>query len=75
MMLNGYSASDIHHFLHQAWGELCPNIQTVYRVMADFQSGKRLSLGDAARSGRPTSVTTENVDKVKSLVDENPEFS
>ena len=43
--------------------------------MADFQSGKRLSLGDAARSGRPTSVTTENVDKVKSLVDENPEFS
>lgn len=76
MMLNNYTASDIHRLLHQAWGDECPNIRTVYRVMSDFESGERKSVEDATRSGRPrTSVTAANVEAVRELVEENNRVS
>ncbi|KAL0869565.1 hypothetical protein ABMA27_005831 [Loxostege sticticalis] len=48
-----------------------PSKTTIYRWFAEFQRG-RVKLSDESRQGRPkTSVTQENVDVVRKLIEED----
>ena len=58
--------------LTQAFGDLAPLCATVFRWFAEFKRG-RTSLKDERRSGRPTSVVTEeNISAVEALIKEDP---
>ena len=56
----------------QAFGDLAPSHATVFRWFAEFKRG-RTSLKDEERSGRSTSVVTEeNISAVEALIKEDP---
>ena len=58
--------------LTQTFGDLAPSRATVFCWFAEFKRG-RISLKDEERSGRPTSVMTEeNISTVEALIKEDP---
>ena len=54
----GLNESQTLERLIQAFGDLVPSRATVFRWFAEFKRG-RTSLKDEERSGRPTSIVTE----------------
>ena len=70
---NSLSATDAYHFVCKGWGENATSLRTVYRLYNQFASGKRISLEDSERSGRPrSSAHDETVDIVRELLDDDP---
>ena len=68
----GLNESQTLERLTQAFGYLAPSRATVFRWFAEFKRG-RTSLKDEERSGRPTSVVTEeNISAVEALIKEDP---
>ena len=68
----GLNESQTLERLTQAFGDLAPSHETVFRWSAEFKKGWT-SLKDEERSGRPTSVVTEeNISAVDALIKENP---
>ena len=68
----GLNESQTLERLTQASGDLAPSRATVFRWFAEFKRG-RTSLKDEERSGRPTSVVTEeNISAVEALIKEDP---
>ena len=64
----GLNESQTLERLTQAFGDLAPSRATVFRWFAEFKRG-RTSLKDGERSGRPTSVVTEeNISAVEPLI-------
>ena len=64
----GLNESQILELLTQAFGDLAPSRATVFRGFTEFKMG-RTSLKDEERSGRPTSVVTEeNISAVEALI-------
>ena len=54
--------------LTQAFGDLVPSRATVFHWFAEFKRGQT-ALKDEERSGKPTSVTTEeNISAVEALI-------
>jgi histone-lysine N-methyltransferase SETMAR len=64
LSLLGKPALEIHQMLVAALGECAPSIQTVRKWMRMISEG-RLDMDDEDRSGRPTTVTTD--DKVAQI--------
>jgi transposase len=72
---NGRSATQIHEELVNAIGEEALSISTVKRWIAAFKDGET-DFKDKPRSGRPReAVTSENIAKVKQLVDDDPHIT
>ena len=72
MVKNGYSGTQIHHWLTTAWGD-CISLRRVQELCQEFRSGERASSSRIEGSGRPSSSSTEdNIERVKVLVEENP---
>lgn len=66
--LKGLSANDIHMDMLQVLGDTAPSYSTVTYWLREFERG-RSSTADEARSGRPSTSTTEtNIDNVNRLV-------
>ena len=76
----GISGQRIFEELQQVYGEDAPSRATVFRWVncqpsVDHQ-GQSLTFGDAARSGRPSSVRVpEVVNAVRELVEDDPKIS
>lgn len=76
MVKNGYQPKEIHALLHTAWNEEGPSSATVYRVCKEIEDGRRTTLEDAERSGRPsTAVNQKNIELIAAAVKENPHLS
>ena len=68
----GLNESQTLERLTQAFGDLAPSRVTVFRWFAEFKRGQ-ISFKDEERSGRPTSVVTEeNISAVEALIKEDP---
>ena len=75
-MRRGKSAKKIFEHLHFVWESKTPSYDTVCRWIRDFQSEKRDSFTDEPRSGRPSSVRTEeSAARIKELVEEDHHLS
>ena len=71
----GLNAKEIHEELCDAWGDDCPSYSTVAEWTRRFREG-RVSVEDDCRIGRPiTSRTDENIDLIRTLIEENPHVS
>ena len=69
---SGLNESQTLERLTQAFGNLAPSRAIVFRWFPEFKTG-RTSLEDEERSGRPTSVVTEeNFSAVESLTKDDP---
>ena len=70
------SAKKIFEQLLLVWDTKTPSYDTVCRWIRNFQSEKRESFSDEPRSGRPSSVCTqESVAMIKELVEEDHHLS
>ena len=68
----GLNESQTLERLTQAFGDLAPSRATVFRCFAECKRGQT-SLKDKERSGRPTSVVTEeNISAVEALIKADP---
>jgi hypothetical protein len=66
---NGMTAVDTHAFITKAWGQSATSLSNVYHLFREFKDGAG-TFDDNQRAGRPcSSSTTENVDKIKALLD------
>lgn len=71
----GLSGQEIHTDMVNVLGEHAPSYTTVKNWIAEFKRG-RSSIDDAPRSGRPkTASTTEIIEQVHNIVNENPSVS
>ena len=77
MQRNRCSADEIHRLLQQAWGDKAPGRSTVYRIFKEYSEGERCeSFADESRSGRPSSVVTEqSIELVKNLIETDNRLS
>ena len=76
MVKNGHKPKEIHRLLHSAWGVESPSTATVYRLCKEIASGRRTTMEDAERNGRPsTAITPENVELVAAAIQENSHLS
>lgn len=67
--------SEIITRLNNVCGDDAPSKSSVYRWVDEFKQG-RDSTQDAPRAGRPsTGVTTENINKARQLIEENPRLT
>ena len=72
----GLTAKAIHQELVEAWGDdEAPGFSTIRMWVSDFKSGKRTSLQDAPRSGRPSLIDDEKIATVKSMIEKFPNAS
>ena len=76
MVKNGFSASQIHTWLVNAWGEDEISLRRVQCLCQEFRSGERSTAERLPGSGRPrSSITEENINMVKELVEANNQLS
>ena len=73
---NGYSATEIHRKLVNAWGADIISLRRVQEVVREFKTGERESFTRLKGSGRPTTSSNEdNVEAIKNLVQQNNRLS
>ena len=71
----GISPGQIFKQLQESGEDNYPSERTVERLSMAFKEG-RISLEDSFRCGRPlVSVTEENVERIRNMIEENPKLS
>ena len=72
----GTSSKDIYNELLAVWGDQAPSYPTVRRWTLEFSSGARTSFGDAPRTGRPSTLRTdEKIGQVRAAIQDDPKLS
>jgi len=73
---NGTTAAETYRKLFNAFPDDCPTERTIRNWFSDFTSGKRLSLDDHPRSGRPSATTTDDlIEKVRNIIEQDERMS
>ena len=76
LVKNDFKAHEIHILLTTAWGEDVKSLRRVQEIAKEIRDGERESCKRKDGSGRRASISTdENIQRVRTLIDEDPHVS